>query len=67
MDRRSTIGGFSFTEYTFILGVVLRIVCFSFITTGGIVLSNGLVLTGTTRSNGILILPRKEVFFKEDP
>jgi len=56
MDRNSTKGGDSFTGYTFILGVVFRIVCFG---TGLEGFSVGLVETGTTRSNGILNSPQK--------
>jgi len=49
-------GGVSFTEYTFILGVVLRVVCFDGVGVTMTVtdLSSGLVETGITRSRGIL-------------
>jgi len=56
MDRNPIKGGVSFTEYTFILGVELRSVCFDGVGVTMTVtdLSKGLVETGTTRSRGIL-------------
>jgi hypothetical protein len=61
MDRNPIKGGVSFTEYTFILGVELRSVCFDGVGVTMTVtdLSKGLVETGTTRSRGILILRKK--------
>jgi hypothetical protein len=57
MDRNSINGGDSFTGYTFILGVVLRIIGFATGFSTGFAIPSGelLVDTGITRSSIALL------------